>query len=1081
MKRYFLSFVIIMLTVSNVHGTTIYVNANVQGGNNDGTTWPHAFASLQDALSIANYGDTIWVAAGTYFPTATTNRHFSFNLKNGIKMFGGFVGNETVLSQRDWDVNHTMLSGDIGVPGDSTDNSYTVVYSNYADSTTILDGFFVTLGNANSQVQFEPITGRTKSGGGMYMVSNAVLGESQPILRNCTFHKNHAVNYGGGIFMRSNSMGTVTPSIRNCIFTENKAAVGGGIYKDGSSQSTVLHIKDCLFEHNSATLGGSLYYTTTFGNYGLYVENSSFESNESIEGGAFSFTNEGGPVVGMVFSRCLFMANNGLHITASSSLFQNDSIRFDSCSFIANNDRTIEFNRLELAFSKCTFADVETQKKMLTIGSCNVLFENSVVKNIYTTDAGGHILLVNANLTLLNCSFVNNQFEDINEEKIGIINSDYYSSLYCINSIFHGNSLNANETLFYGRMDVFSSNSLFDVADCHSIQSGSQPADTATCGPGMLYNLDPLFLDTAAGDYRLHPCSPARNAGSNAIVGSLGILTDIAGNPRIQGGTVDMGAYESPAFEATNVTVATPACGPTGTGTAALTLENGCPPFFLDWATGSAISDSSLAFINLSVGTHTVTVTDGRMEADTVSVTISAAPAVTANATSSPVNCAMGTGGTASVEAVGGTGAFSFAWNNGDSTASINGLAEGTYLVIVTDANGCTAVDSVSVAVEGSLQLGISVSPITCPGDADGSATVQPIGGAAPFTWLWQSGEDTPTIDSLSGGSYSATVTDANGCTGDIDFTMTPPPAIGIGILASDAPCFGQDGSATATPSGGTPGYDYLWSNGSTSSTTMLPTGLHGVTVTDSKGCTAVGSVTISEPPQLLANLFVQPPVLCYGASNGTITVTPSGGTPPYGWGGPFENLPAGTYAITLTDSNGCIAMTSVTIAEHPEITVADSVADASSPTASDGAIVLTSVQGGTGGGYAFLWSNGENSQNRANLPTGDYTVTVTDSQGCTGTFAFFVDFGSAAGEVANLFGASIVPNPSGGSGAKLVLGQPMPNLKIRVVDQSGRVLTSGLANGKAFSLPNGLGPGTYRVVIENRAGRAVLTWVIVY
>lgn len=351
-----------------------------------------------------------------------------------------------------------------------------------------------------------------------------------------------------------------------------------------------------------------------------------------------------------------------------------------------------------------------------------------------------------------------------------------------------------------------------------------------------------------------------------------------------------------------------------------------------------------------------------------------------------------------------------------------------------------------------------------------------------PFGWLWQSGETTPTIDSLGGGNYSATVTDANGCTGDIDFTISPPVAIDVNIATIDPLCFGGNGVATASATGGTGSFSYLWDNGATTANTMLPEGPHSVTATDANGCTAIGTAVLTAPPALVVTATAHPPMLCHGASNGSITVSTTGGTAPYGWGGPLENLPAGSYTVTVTDSHGCTATASATLAELPEITATGTVMDASSPTASDGSVSIASVTGGMGSGYTFLWSNNATTQNLSGVPTGDYTVTVKDPQGCTGVFSFHVDFETAAGEAkANPFGAAIVPNPSGSSDAKLVVGKAKPGLRYSVLDALGReIIAEQKLTTEAQALPLRPRPGSYFVVLRDGDAKVVLKWVVV-
>ncbi|TAK41607.1 MAG: hypothetical protein EPO28_08405, partial [Saprospiraceae bacterium] len=213
--RYAILIFLLALTPS-LRAGVIYVNANVQGGNSDGTSWANAYPELNVAISAAQYGDTIWVAQGVYLPTLGTNRNFSFILKNGVRMFGGFGGTESNLSERDLELNETVLSGDIGIPGDSTDNSYTVVLCTAADSTTVLDGFVITGGNADNPSGQTTSSGR--SGGGMYLTGINPSEDTRLQILNCTFFANHAAFFGGGLYIRTNSNGGATPRLENCIF-----------------------------------------------------------------------------------------------------------------------------------------------------------------------------------------------------------------------------------------------------------------------------------------------------------------------------------------------------------------------------------------------------------------------------------------------------------------------------------------------------------------------------------------------------------------------------------------------------------------------------------------------------------------------------------------------------------------------------------------------------------------------------------------------------------------------------------------------------------------------------------------------
>ncbi len=218
---------------------TIFVRSTASGANN-GTSWIDAYTSLQSAITAAMSGDEIWVAAGTYKPTATMDRSSSFALKNGVGVYGGFAGTETMRSQRNPAANVTILSGDIGTTADSTDNSYHVVTSgSTVTATGILDGFTVTAGRADGAA--DP----TDRGGGVY------INLGSPSFVRCIFSGNYAGNRGGGVRVAAGS-----PSFTDCTFQGNFAQSAGA----GLSAASVgsMQVKGCVFRSNTVgnTTGG---------------------------------------------------------------------------------------------------------------------------------------------------------------------------------------------------------------------------------------------------------------------------------------------------------------------------------------------------------------------------------------------------------------------------------------------------------------------------------------------------------------------------------------------------------------------------------------------------------------------------------------------------------------------------------------------------------------------------------------------------------------------------------------------------------------------------------------------------------
>ncbi len=239
----------------------LYVKQNATG-NNNGSSWNNAYTDLQNAIAASSFNDEIWVAKGTYTPG--TSRSDSFSLKNFVGIYGGFAGNETSRSQRNWENNETILSGDIGTVGDNSDNSYNVVVTSNITPTAILDGFTISGGNSNSFLNSAAV------GGGIY-ISNG-----SPTLANLVITDNSARRDGGGMYYQNSS-----PTLTNISFNNNFAGRnGGGIYSFRSNSI----LSDVTFENNVAAAGGAIFNWQS----NLDLINGSFKFNvaQSGAGGA---------------------------------------------------------------------------------------------------------------------------------------------------------------------------------------------------------------------------------------------------------------------------------------------------------------------------------------------------------------------------------------------------------------------------------------------------------------------------------------------------------------------------------------------------------------------------------------------------------------------------------------------------------------------------------------------------------------------------------------------------------------------------------------------------------------------------
>ncbi|MFH2094742.1 MAG: PKD domain-containing protein [Bacteroidota bacterium] len=355
------------------------------------------------------------------------------------------------------------------------------------------------------------------------------------------------------------------------------------------------------------------------------------------------------------------------------------------------------------------------------------------------------------------------------------------------------------------------------------------------------------------------------------------------------------------------------------------------------------------------------------------------------------VTCFSGANGSVCVNVTGGQSPYTYSWSNGTGS----NFAAGSYTVTVTDNNGCTDVAPFTITQPTQLAWQTNQTNLLCYQDNSGSASITVNDGTPPYTYAWSNGGSNSAVTNLAAGTYTVTVTDANLCTFSESIIVTEPTQLLLTAnTISNASCAGNcDGSATATASGGTPVYLYLWSTGTANSTAgSLCAGTPGVTVTDANGCTANASVTITEPAPLTASISSFTNASCNGLCDGSATVAASGGTSPYFYNWPTGannqtagNLCSGNYTVTITDANGCTANANVTITEASAVTAAISgQSDITCNGACDGVFSLQ-VTGGTPS-YTYNWTGGLVVQNPSGLCAGTYYVTVTDQNGCSAT-----------------------------------------------------------------------------------------------
>ncbi len=426
----------------------------------------------------------------------------------------------------------------------------------------------------------------------------------------------------------------------------------------------------------------------------------------------------------------------------------------------------------------------------------------------------------------------------------------------------------------------------------------------------------------------------------------------------------------------------------------------GTAPFSIDWSNGGFGQTQT----GLCPGTYSVTVTSASGCSGVDSIDIIEPDSLVITVASTDARCAGSCDGTATITVSGGTPPYTYSWSTGDIGPIHAGLCAANYFLTVSDTNGCTAITSVVINEPAPMNTTVTTWDASCNGFCDGSILVVTTGGtpnsfSPPYYFAWScSGSLDSLITGLCAGPCSATITDGNGCTTTVSATVLEPPPLVVTISATPATPGNCDGTATASVSGGTPPYSYVWSCASQTVATVtgLCAGFCAVTITDGNNCNAVASATVSSGSGPLISV-TSTDVLCNGGCTGSATVTIVGGcaNPPcsISWwdaitgapiGGPdslITNLCAGIYTVQVTDGLGFTTIDSATINESTPLSLQSTVTHAVCPDTT-GSINI-SVSGGTPP-YSYLWSNFSITEDISGIPAGIYSVIVTDANNCT-------------------------------------------------------------------------------------------------
>ena len=429
-------------------------------------------------------------------------------------------------------------------------------------------------------------------------------------------------------------------------------------------------------------------------------------------------------------------------------------------------------------------------------------------------------------------------------------------------------------------------------------------------------------------------------------------------------------------------------CRGNTTGSIELAISGGTPQYATLWSNGAATQNLN----NSIAGKYLFTITDALGCSLNDSAIISEPlEELTFTAEIENAKCKSAANGSIELNVSGGTSPYTYLWVDGKTTQKIENLNTGFYTATATDSRGCTFTDTYFVEEpQFPIQFtNVITNNINCNLGNDGNISVNVAGGVPPYELLWSNNANTPTITNLTAGEYSLSVTDSWNCISQSTFTLTEPStSLELTALATNVNCNNAgDGFVDLTVSGGTPPYEYLWSNGAvTQDISSLTPGNYSVTVTDANGCTAEITKTLFESMIVTAQIK---PVSCYGLQDGGINVSVYGGTPTYNYHWisgenteDLNNLLPAVYTITVSDAGGCVSTKNFEVTQ-PQYPLAQSYTLQNVKCKNDttGIIDLT-ITGGTEP-YSYIWSNNRFSQDLTNVAAGYYEVTIEDARDC--------------------------------------------------------------------------------------------------
>ncbi|MBN8681845.1 MAG: T9SS type A sorting domain-containing protein [Chitinophagales bacterium] len=906
-KQHYTCLVFILIFTPTVLFSKVwYVNGSALGSAT-GADWPNAFPFLQQALSAAQAGDSVWVAQGVYYPTFTNNRLARFDVPSRVVLLGGFTGTESSAMQRDWVAYPAVLSGDIGLFGIQFDNSYNIMYLNFPEEGTLIDGFVFEDGAANIAVISDEFSS-LQNGGAVFI--NANNGNGFPDFVHCVFRNNKAVLRGGAVFMTAGYNGSVATRFIDCKFYNNTAYEGGAVARYGGSMvERSPDFGNCFFENNRAVNGGGFHFDDSDGQDRMDILNTTFLNNRAdASGGGFIIYADRGPAGSKTrIDNCVFDACKA----RMGAAFSDVSTTGFSGTFLLANTLIKNCIGTHVESTQTSVVDIELNSSSLVTGiPTNMQIQKCRFEKNYAVT--NFIFIGLDNISINNCDFIDNVgFSESNsfsgnytlisseftESKITRISNSTFTrnvldvvfgggnSMQIENCLFELNKLTMFNRLTHNSMiTCFYNNCTFfeNINKVITFSPSARYAKAQNCVfyhnyPEVLINFKTPFgqLQNCAiqtpctgipndlcaqllqiswfdfeAPYNFRPSSCSKLIDAGTLQGITPLANDLANQPRLAGNTIDIGAYEfqgsSAAIQFAGPPNILPPCNPAQLGAVYFNVQGACQELVYQW-TNAATGATGTGNTDLPPGEYYFTITDDYTAQllDTISLLANNGMQISADLT--PADCGSAQGGSIAVSVQGGSAPYGYQWSHGGSGPVQQNLEPGFYTLTIADESNCKVTQLYEVGLYGTLSVALDSLPVSCADASDGYLAVQISGGHSPFIYQWADGVFTGIRDSLPPGIYSVSATDSYGCKGAIQAVLGAPQPLSESVVVQNASAMtASDGIISVFPSGGTAPYMLAWASGATQNPNFgLPPGAYAYTITDARGCTRTGAANV--------------------------------------------------------------------------------------------------------------------------------------------------------------------------------------------------------------------------------------------